>query len=261
VIRSLLAHPLTRGLDVDDPRTTVVRRRIIQEKPFLRRLYQEWYAALVSRLPDGSAPILELGSGAGFLADLIPGLITSEVFSVPDISVVLDARRLPFPAGSLRAIVMTDVLHHIPDPAAFLAESTRTLTPHGRILMIEPWVTPWSRVVYTYLHSEPFDPKAAQWGFPASGPLSGANGAMPWIMFARDRAAFETLFPQLTIRELTLMMPISYLVSGGVSMRGLSPGWSYSLWRTFERVIAPLNGLLAMFAVIDIEHTPGAAAK
>src|SRR5437588_13069218 len=86
------------------------------------------------------------------------------------------------------------------------------------LLMIEPWVTLWSRFVYTHLHSEPFDPTAAEWGFPISGPLSGANGALPWIIFARDRTAFETFFPQLVIREVTLMMPLRYLASGGVSM-------------------------------------------
>ena len=36
-----LAHPITRGLDVDDPRTTELRLRILQDKPFLRRIYDE----------------------------------------------------------------------------------------------------------------------------------------------------------------------------------------------------------------------------
>ena len=36
VLRTWLTHPLTRGLDIDDPRTTELRRRVILEKPFLR---------------------------------------------------------------------------------------------------------------------------------------------------------------------------------------------------------------------------------
>jgi SAM-dependent methyltransferase len=221
----------------------------------LRRLYEEWYAALVSRLPHAAGGILELGSGAGFLGEFVPSLISSEVFACPDIRVVLDARRLPFSANSLRAILMTDVLHHIPDPKAFFAEARRTLVLHGRIVMIEPWATAWARFVYTYLHSEPFNPDAADWGFPPAGPLSSANGAMPWIIFSRDRAAFTSFFPEFVIREIALMMPVSYLASGGVSMRSLSPGWSYPLWRCVERLLAPLNPYIAMFAMIDIERT------
>jgi hypothetical protein len=61
--------------------------------------------------------------------------------------------------------------------------------------MIEPWVTPWSRLVYTRMHHEPFVPAAAQWEFLTTGPLSGANGALPYILFSRDRAQFELEFP------------------------------------------------------------------
>jgi hypothetical protein len=81
MLKSLLAHPLTCGLDLDDPRTTELRLRIIQEKSFLRQIYQEWYSTLANDLPRGALPTVELGSGAGFLKDFVPNLITSEVFS------------------------------------------------------------------------------------------------------------------------------------------------------------------------------------
>ena len=90
--------------------------------------------------------------------------------------------------------------------------------------MIEPWVNPWSRLIYAHLHHEPFDPLVAEWEFPPTGPLSGANGAMPWILFRRDRGRFESEFPQWRIRSFRPMMPLRYLLSGGVSMRNLSPG-------------------------------------
>jgi hypothetical protein len=62
------------------------------------------------------------------LAGHIPRLITSEVFNCPGIQVVLDGQALPIAAGSLRAIVMTDVLHHIPDPRPPSAMTTINLT-------------------------------------------------------------------------------------------------------------------------------------
>lgn len=41
IFNKILGHPLTRGLSVDDPRTTLLRRSIIQDKAFLRALYSE----------------------------------------------------------------------------------------------------------------------------------------------------------------------------------------------------------------------------
>src|SRR6266498_2451443 len=119
MLKSLLAHPLTKGLDIDDPRTTHLRLQIIQEKSFLRQIYQEWYQSLALVLPPGEGAVLELGAGAGFMKNVIPEAIASEVFYCPNISAVLDASRLPFAARSLRGIVMTDVLHHIRQPRFF----------------------------------------------------------------------------------------------------------------------------------------------
>src|SRR5260370_7081367 len=111
MLRELLAHPLTRGLDIDDPRTTELRRSIIQEKSFLRKIYQDWYAAIVADLPPCDGPVLELGSGGGFLRDYIQDLITSEGFNSPGVSIVADAHSLPFTHPPLPPIGMTNVLH------------------------------------------------------------------------------------------------------------------------------------------------------
>ena len=245
-----LAHPLTRGLALDDPRTTERRRAIIQTKPFLRHLYEDWYAALACAVPPGAEPVLEIGSGAGFLSEFIPGLIASEIFPCPGINVVLDATRLPFAEASLRAIVLTDVLHHIAQPRAFFAEAARCVRPGGVVAMIEPWVTPWSRLIYTHLHHEPFRPEAATWEFPTSGPLSGANGALPWMLFARDRAQFAREFPEWRVQKIQPGWPFRYLVSGGVSMRALMPGAATGAWRLLESELQPWMATWAMFAEI-----------
>ena len=257
MLKEWLAHPLTRGLDIDDPRTTDRRRRIIQEKDFLRRIYEEWYAAVAAALPTGNEPVLELGAGAGFLRRYVPELITSEIFPCPGINLVLDGQSLPFAAGSLRGIVMIDVLHHLPQTRRFFAEAARCVQPGGAVVMIEPWVTTWSRLIYAKLHHEPFEPEARQWEFPMSGPLSGANGALPWIIFARDRAQFEREFPQWQIELIEPGLPFRYLVSGGVSLRGLMPGWSFSWWRGLETACQPWMDKLAMFARIVLHRREG----
>jgi SAM-dependent methyltransferase len=255
-LRSWLAHPLTKGLDLDDPQTTALRKRIVATKPFLYDIYVEWYAMIRSAIPDGSLPILELGSGPGFLANHVDRVITSDVFRCPDIQAVLDGQALPFRDQSLRAIVMTNVLHHIPNLRRFLHEAERCLCNGGVIVLIEPWVTDWSRIVYRYLHHEPFDPEAIEWSLPNGGPLSEANGALPWMAFMRDRQQFDREFSSLHVASIRPIMPFRYLVSGGIAMRDLAPAWSIPLWKLFEQGLQPVGDRLAMFAMVTVccEH-------
>ena len=109
-LKSWLAHPLARNVGLDDVAATERHRAIIAQKPFLKRLYAEWYGRMAAGLPAGEQPVLEVGSGAGFLGDLLPGLVTSDLVPVDGVRVVLDARHLPFGAGSLRAIASDEAL-------------------------------------------------------------------------------------------------------------------------------------------------------
>ena len=222
----LLAYPLTEGLDLDSPETTTLRREIILSKPFLRSVYLDWYTQIIDRIPDGDGNVLEVGAGGGFLDSLLPGLITSEVFFVPGIDLVADARRLPFEDDSLKSIVMTNVFHHISDVAEFVSEAERALRPGGRVIMVEPWNTWWSQCVHEHFHDEPMVPDAVDWRFPTSGPLSGANAALTWIVASRDRDRLETGW-RLRVSEAEPFMPFRYVVSGDVSLRSLQPRWMY----------------------------------
>ena len=256
-LKECLSHPLTKDHCIDDPETTELRRRIIREKSFLRDIYRDWYNFIASAIPPGNSPILELGSGGGFLNEIIPNLITSDVLFCSGIKVVLDGQCLPFEASSLRGIVMVNVLHHIPNIRLFLKEAARCTMPGGVVLAVEPWVTPWSRFIYSKFHHELFEPNALDWEIPKRGPLSGANGALPWILFKRDREQFEAEFPEWNVREIQPFMPFRYLLSGGVSMRALQPGWTTGIWRSFERILDPVMNNLGMFARIVLQRAKG----
>ena len=247
---SWLTHPLMKDLNLDAPETTYRRRQIIQGKNFLHRVYEEWYRALIKSIPEGNGAILEIGSGAGFFKNFFPGVIASECFYLHDIDCVIDGSFLPFADGSLKAIVMTDVFHHLPKPRLFLGEAARCLCPGGVVAMVEPWMTSWSLFVYSKFHHESFQPDAQQWEFESDGPLSGANGALPWIVFQRDRKQFESEFPQLHIRSIEPMMPLLYLLSGGISLISLQPGWTFSIWRFLESLLARWMDHCAMFSKI-----------
>ncbi len=119
--------------------------------------------------------------------------------------------------------------------------------------MIEPWSCAWSRFIYKNLHHEPFVEDVKNWEFPSSGPLSGANGALPWIVFERDRKIFEDEFPNLKIEKIEPLMPFSYLLSGGISMKSLMFGFMYGICRSIEKIFERAG--VCMFAMITIRKT------
>jgi SAM-dependent methyltransferase len=251
---SQLQHPLTKGLDLDDPRTTVLRRQIISEKGFLSKVYREWCVRIRDAVPAGPGRVLELGSGGGILRDFIPDLLTSDVLTLPELDVVATGEALPFDAASLKALVMTNVFHHVANARAMLCEAARVTRAGGRVVMIEPWNTPWSRFVYRHLHHEPFEPTVGDWSLaPDGGPLSTANGALPWIVFERDRARFDEAFPEWKVVSISPIMPISYVLSGGVSLRIQCPPVLYAFIRGVEELLP--RRLFAMFAIIVLERT------
>jgi SAM-dependent methyltransferase len=240
---------------LDDPETTAGRRRIIHEKRLLQDIYRDWYTAIASSMPAGPEPVLELGSGAGFMGTYVDRLIASDILRVPGLDLVLDACQIPLADRSLKAIAMTNVLHHVHDVESFFREAARVVRPGGALVMIEPWVTPWSRVIYGRLHHEPFHPDAADWRVLGSGPLSAANGALPWILFERDRARFEREFPAWRVASIHPGMPLRYLLSGGFTWRGMMPPWTSGTWRLVEKGLGPLASKFGMFARIVVSRS------
>ena len=259
-MKDWLERPETRGLALDAPETTRRRRAILANSPLLRLVYDDWYSRIRQALPEPPGSVVELGSGPGFLRDLIPELIRSDILPCDEVDVLVDGAQLPFVDSSLRAIVMTNVLHHLPRVESFLRSAARCVRPGGALVMIEPWVTQWSRFVYGRLHHEPFDPAARSWHFSARGPLSDANGALPWIVFERDRDRLEREFPQWQVERIEPFMPFRYLITGGFSTRTFMPRWVFASCATAERTLRPCLRHLAMFAIFVVRRTNAVAA-
>jgi len=255
VLDKLKLPELRDGMSRDDAALTLLHSKIIRRKEFLRRIYLDFYAELADSIAySDSKTVLELGSGGGFLKEVLPGVITSDVLNVPTVDKVFSACAMPFEDASLDAIVMVDVLHHIPDVRAFFHEAVRCLKAGGRIAMIEPANTCWGRFIYTHFHHETFDPKAA-WAFQSIGPLTTANGALPWILFHRDRRQFEAEFPQLGLVRTRCHTPLRYLVSGGLTLRQLLPDRAYPVIKGVEFLLLPLNRIIGMFETILLEKS------
>jgi SAM-dependent methyltransferase len=241
--------------NLDDVKTTLLHAEIIRKKPFLKKLYTDFYHFFEKAVPSMDRKFcVELGSGGGFIKELLPSILTSDILDLPHLDMQFSALKMPFEEKTVDALFMIDVLHHIDDSGLFFEELDRCLKAGGKVVMVEPANTAWSRFAYQNFHHEDFDPKRG-WKLEGKGPLSSANGAIPWIIFYRDRRKFEKLFPKLKIRKLSLHTPFRYLISGGVSMRQLFPSFTYPLIKGIEWILSPFNFFLAMFITIELEKT------
>jgi SAM-dependent methyltransferase len=238
---------------LDHPATTISRRTFIAKKQFMRQIYQEWYRLLKQNLPVRDAIIIELGSGPGFLSSVLPEAISSDVLLLPYLDVVMNGMHLPLDQSSVDALLLVDVFHHIPDVNAFFTQTERVLRVGGRLVMIEPWITRWSHWIYTRFHHEAVDMDSLNWSFPSSGPLSGANQALPWNVFHRDRSIFQEKFPNLKIVSIQPMMPITYIMGGGFSLRASLPGFTYPIIRWIESKLID-EEMTGMFCLVVLER-------
>lgn len=248
--------PYMRNMkDFDDPRVTVLWSKIVQEKVFLKNLYIDFYTIFKNSLKglSGKRRLVELGSGGGFLKNIIPDATTSDVMKLPNVDLQFSATRMPFKNESIDRFFVLNVIHHIHDTQAFFKEIDRCLKKNGRLIAIEPANTLWGRFIYqNFHHYEDFDPKGG-WTLKFQKPLSEANGALPWIIFVRDRNKFEELFPHLKIKKIIPHTPIRYLVSGGMLYRQFLPSWMYPAVKSIENLVIPLNKYIGMYYTIEIE--------
>ena len=247
----LLEEPRTRGMDLDGLETSIRRRELSKSKRALNLSYINWYRKLAEI--DKTAPSglrVELGSGGGFLEEFIPGLVTTDVLPLPFVQKVCSAEELPFENGTVAAIYMINVLHHVADVERFFAEAQRVLVAGGLVAMIEPYVSPFSKFVWTLVHHEPFDMTPRSWRLTPSGPLSGGNDALPWIIFARDRFIYDARYPDLRVERIVPHTFLSHLLSGGVTMRSFVSPFVIRLCQKMEERLGAILPYVGVFGTI-----------
>ncbi len=244
---TLLAEPALHGLEMGSARWFAVQRDLIARRPLVKRTYDLWYQTMLAdaaSVPKSSARVLELGSGANYVKRLDPSVVTSDV--VPGSDLVVDARALPFEAATLRAIFLTHVFHHIPEAEAFLREADRTLVPGGVIALIDVAHTPFARLIFGKFHPEAYEGSATEWKLRPGGAYGGANQAMSWIVFVRDKARFERRFPSLRVECVELLPWFGYLISGGLTRRNLIPSAVVPALKRLDAATTALNPLFAL---------------
>lgn len=225
------------------------------ERPLLRRIYGEWFDLIASKLASVPGETVELGSGIGRLRDHVPGLVTSDVEPTPWADRVVDAESLPYGQGELANLVLVDVFHHLPRPAAFLDEARRALAPGGRVVMLEPYCSPLSSLAYR-LHHERLELDADGFAETESADPLDANLAQTTLAFFRQRAEYGRRWPELPIVEQRLLSLLVYPLSGGFTRRPLLPGALYRPLGVLERALSPFLRLAAFRCLVVLERQP-----
>ncbi len=255
--RQLLLEPTLAGVAAGSPDWFARQKVIILSRPLLKGCYDLWYRLMLEdadSVPVVGGLSVELGSGGGHLKDLRGDVITSDV--LPGVADrVIDAVKLPFADGSVRALFLTQTFHHVPDVARFLEEADRVLVPGGVISMVEVAATPLARLLFSRFHPEPFLPSAPLWSFVSADSLRDANQALSWIVFERDRTQFETKFPRLRLEKITLLPWVTYLASGGVTRRNLAPRFMMPALRVAESLLRPLRPIFALHWHLRVRKT------
>src|SRR3989344_8027951 len=233
---------------LDSPKVTIERRSIILNKKYLYRVYMSFYRIFKTyskKLPKGK--MVELGSGAGFLKEVIPSVITSDVLKLPFCDMKFPAEKIPFKNSSVSVFYLLNTFHHIKNPKKALSEMERCLKRKGKIIMVEPANTPLAKFIYTNFHHEYFSDKE-NWSVRGKGALSDSNHALAWIIFVRDRKKFQKLFPNLKITKYETHTPLNYLVSGGFKYPSLLPPWAYTLIEKTEFLLKNTNKTIGLFS-------------
>jgi len=237
-------------------------RAVWERKKILREVYTGWYKEIAGDLKAGAGKTLEIGSGIGNFKQFMPGTLSSDIQEAQWLDLRFDAHDLPFMSGSILNIVMIDVLHHLSQPLRFIHEAERVLAPGGRLVILEPYPSPVSLIIYRLFHPEPFimnvDYFENSGGAPsehrAQGEHREPNQAAAYLLFYKQKKQFAELFDRrLTIITTKLLACVLYPLSGGFQKKTFIPAFMVPLARWLEWLATPFRFLLASRCRVVIE--------
>ncbi|MFA6923213.1 MAG: class I SAM-dependent methyltransferase [Bacteroidales bacterium] len=224
-------------------------------KYILRYVYTKWYKQIISDLKKEGKTI-ELGAGSGNFKEFKPDVISTDIENLPWLDMAFDAHKMPFKDEEIKNIVMIDVLHHLSNPILFFDESYRVLEKGGRILIIEPYISFFSNIVFKIFHPEPviknidyFTKESVENKNPWD-----SNQAIAIQIFYKDIDKFKERFKnKFKIIKKIKSDCILYPLSGGFEKKQLIPDFLIPLFNIFEVILKPFCFLFAFRCYIVIE--------
>jgi len=231
------------------------RKHIFSRKPALRRLYEEVYREYARCIEKGSQNgiVVEIGSGTGFIKNIIPQALASDIEDYVGLDMVFDAHDMPFENESISTLLLHNVFHHLRDVECFFFEAQRCLVSEGRILIADQYCGFFSRFILKYVHFENFDDKTIKWQFDSHDPLIDANGALPYLVFQRDIHMFEQKYPRLAVERVVPHSPLRYWFAGGLKRWSLLPNFLFGHATSFDHFLLKINSKFGSFVFIELK--------
>jgi len=115
--------------------------------------YRELYRDQFKEFPNPAAlSILEIGSGTSPLKQFLPNVVTSDVLELDYLDLVFDCHEIDkldaIKDNSLDVITVTNVLHHLKSPIAFLNCAASKLKSGSKLIATEPFFSLLSTPIF-----------------------------------------------------------------------------------------------------------------
>ena len=246
-----------------DLRQTLRNRERLQYNANLLYWYEQLYSSLFgATASDAGVSILEIGSGSSPLKRFFPRVVTSDVLRLDYLDHVFDCQEIDrydaIADHSIDIITMTNVLHHVKDPLTFLKKATVKLSSRGEIVMVEPYFSALSLLIYKLFHHEPVDFSIKRPMLHAiEGPLSSSNQAIPYMLFVSRPDWLQELSAHYDVGnlEISYFSSLSYMASGGISRSSLVPSLVYRAAFPLDRILAKVAPrLFASFFIVRLRR-------
>lgn len=228
-------------------------------KPLLHDVYALLYGRILPWInTERPEAVVEIGSGIGNLKAHLPESISTDLFPNPWLDLACDAYELPFLNATISHLVLFDVFHHLQKPAFFLEEARRVLAAGGRVILMEPFISWFSRPVYQWLHHEPV-------GWRHSIDLN-PHGPKPSGYYASQGNATRLLYrneagpdwPYGWVRQtMTPFSAFSWLLSGGYSKPAFYPQTMLPLLKRMDQFLTRWPGIFASRCLAVLEKSGG----
>ena len=237
------------------------RERIVWlKKPELQAVYKREFFSRLNQNRATGIRTLEIGGGPGFYKQFSPEIISSDITVCPWHNLGLDGQNIPFQSGSLDNIVGLDVVHHLYNPLPFFSEAERTLRTPGRVVLIEPWMSPFSYLINRYFMPEdcdlswkPGETVSSCRNIRDKKPFE-ANSAIPYLLFHKYKGVLSYLMPRLRLVKVERFALFGYLLSMGFREMSLLPFWLYPFVYRMESITRPLwERLMSLKALVVLE--------
>ena len=253
----LLRDQSLENVDVDGVERLAVHSKILAKKRILREVFSEFhhlFHQLENKFFTGKGIKAELGAGIAPMRDTYPDVLATDIVYSPHLDCVLNAENMDLENESVRVLLGQNCFHHFPHPDQFFVELERVLTPGGGVILLDPYYGPFASFLFKRLFvTEGFDKKFPSWETPTIGPMNGANQALSYIIFVRDRAEFESKYPTLKIvYQKPVGNYLKYLLSGGLNFIQLIPDWMSPVVDFLQWCLYPLNRWISLHHIIVI---------